>query len=260
MADILDSYKPRDISDYTKNSINGDGVFDKMMQAAECHIQDEYKHNRITGSNYATVYMQVMNTIIQTASQFTLAQDTTLLELEKLKFEREKLKFEIEKLKAETDLAKANIKLAEAQLELERNKLPLLLAQIAAEQAKTRDVIDNGEEVREGETSNIHGLSRVQIDIHRKSIDTANKNEALTLAKELCVNPFSIIESSEGIGASFYGLNGGNVVSYLNEVRKAYGMTELNTTTYAGEHAKYKDKWAPGKSIAEDNDTDSSED
>ena len=259
MTDILDSYKPRDISNYTKNSINGDGVFDKMMQAAECHIQDEYKHNRITGSNYATVYMQVMNTIIQTASQFTLAQDTTLLELEKLKFEREKLKFEIEKLKAETDLAKANVDLAKAQLEIEKAKLPLILAQIATEQAKTRDVIDNGEECYEGEISNIHGMGKWQIKQTEAGIDTGNKAAAVTLAKEFCTVPFTTIESAEGIGASFYGLNGSNTVSYLNELRKAYGMPELNTTTYAGEHAKYRDKWAPGKSIADD-DSESSED
>ena len=258
MADLLDTYTPRNISDYTKNSINGDGVFDKMMQAAECHIQDEYKHNRITGANYAQTYMQVMNTVIQTASQFTLAQDSTLLELEKLKFERERLKFEIEKLKAETELAKANIDLAKAQLDLEKAKLPFLLAQIAAEQAKTRDIIDNGEEVREGETSNIHGMCRVQIDQLLAGIDSGKKASAVALAKEFCTGPFSVIESAEGIGASYYGLNGSNTIAYLNELRRAYGMPEINTTTYAGEHAKYKDKWAPGKSVADDDSDDSS--
>ena len=39
-----------------------------------------------------------------------------------------------------------------------------------------------------------------------------------------------------------------------------FRMKEINTTSsYAGEHAKYKDYWAPGKSIAEDDDTDSDE-
>lgn len=254
MADILDSYKPRDISDYTKNSVNGDGVFDKMMQAAECHIQDEYKHNRITGSNYATVYMQVMNTIIQTASQFTLAQDTTWLELEKLKLEREKLAYEMEKLKAETELAKAQCEIAKTQIEVEKAQIPLIKAQTLVEQSKVMDVIESGEPIYEGDKTNIHGIGRGQLDTSIKAIDTATKNEAVTLAKEFCTGPFSIIESSEGIGASFYGLNGGNTIAYLNELRKAYGMPEINTTTYAGEHAKYKDKWAPGKSIADDND------
>lgn len=259
MADILDSYKPRDISDYTKNSLTGDGVFDRMMQAAECHIQDEYIKNRITGSNYATAYIQIMNTVIQTAAQFTLTQDNSLLELEKLKFEREKLKFEVEKLKAETDLAKANVKLAEAQLEIEKAKLPLILAQIATEQAKTKDVIDNGEECYEGEISNIHGMGKWQIKQTEAGIDTGNKAAAVTLAKEFCTGPFSVIESAEGIGASYFGLNGSNTVAYLNELRRAYNMPEINTTTYAGEHAKYRDKWAPGKSIA-DGDSESSED
>ena len=258
MADLLDTYTPRSISDYTKNSINGDGVFDKMMQAAECHIQDEYKHNRITGANYAQTYMQIMNTVIQTAAQFTLSQDQTWLELEKLKFEREKLKYEIEKLKAEVELSKAQVDLAKAQLEVEKAKLPYIKAQTLVEQSKVMDIIESGEPVYEGDKTNIHGIGRSELDAHVKAIDSATKNEAITLAKELTVNPFSIIESSEGIGSSYYGLNGGNTVSYLNEVRKAFGMKEINTTSsYAGEHAKYKDYWAPGKSIADDDDDDS---
>lgn len=253
--------KPKTIRDFTTGTNNGTGVFDIMMTAVEGHIQEEYKKQRITGANYAQTYLQSLQTVLQVAGQFTLSQDQTWLELEKLKLERDKLAYEIDKLKAEAELSRAQVNLAKAQLEVEKAKIPLYKAQTVTEQAKTMDIIDSGEDVYNGDKTNIHGLSRQELEASKAAIDTQNKTNAINLAKELTVNPFSIIESSEGIGSSYYGLNGGNVVSYLNEVRKAFGMKEINTTSsYAGEHAKYKDYWAPGKSIAEDNDTDSSED
>lgn len=253
--------KPKTIRDFTTGTNNGTGVFDIMMTAVEGHIQEEYKSQRITGSNYAQIYLQSLQTVLQVAGQFTLSQDQTWLELEKLKLERDKLAYEIEKLKADAELARAQVEIAKAQIEVEKAKLPLIKAQTLVEQSKVMDIIDSGESVYEGDKTNIHGLGRSQLDQAASAIDSQNKANAINLAKELTVNPFSIIESSEGIGSSYYGLNGGNTVSYLNEVRKAFGMKEINTTSsYAGEHAKYKDYWAPGKSIAEDNDTDSSED
>lgn len=254
--------KPKTIRDFTTGTNNGTGVFDVMMTAVEGHIQEEYKKQRITGANYAQTYLQSLQTVLQVAGQFTLSQDQTWLELEKLKLERDKLAYEIEKLKADAELARAQVEVAKAQIEVEKAKLPYIKAQTLVEQSKVMDVIESGEPVYEGDKTNIHGIGRSELDAHVKAIDTANKTEAITLAKELTVNPFSIIESSEGVGASYYGLNGGNTVSYLNEVRKAFGMKEINTTSsYAGEHAKYKDYWAPGKSVAEDDeDTESSED
>jgi len=251
--------KPKTIRDFTTGTNNGTGVFDIMMTAVEGHIQEEYKKQRITGANYAQAYIQSIQSVLQVAGQFTLTQDTTWLELEKLKLERAKLAYELEKLKAEADLAKAQVELAKAQIEVEKSRLPLVKAQTLVEQSKVMDIIDSGEPVYDGDKTNIHGIGRTQIDTSHKAIDTANKNEAITLAKEFCVTPFSIIESSEGIGSSYYGLNGGNTVSYLNEVRKAYGMKEINlNSAYAGEHAKYRDYWAPGKSIASDDDDDDS--
>lgn len=252
--------KPKTIRDFTTGTNNGTGVFDIMMTAVEGHIQEEFKSQRITGSNYAQIYLQTLQSVLQVAGQFTLSQDQTWLELEKLKLERDKLAYEIDKLKAEAELARAQVEIAKAQIEVEKAKLPLIKAQTLTEQAKTMDIIDSGEDIYNGDKTNIHGLGRAQLDQTASAIDSQNKANAINLAKELTVNPFSIIESSEGIGSSYYGLNGGNTVSYLNEVRKAFGMKEINTTSsYAGEHAKYKDYWAPGKSIAEDDDTDSDE-
>ena len=249
--------RAKNIDDLTENSLNGKGVFDRLMGSVELHIQDEFKKNRITGNNYAQAYLGALQSVLQFATQFTLQCDMPLIELEKLRLEREKMELElkrieaeIKKINAEIDLTNAQIKLAEAELKLKEAQLPLIEAQVLAEQAKTRDIIDSTEEVTDG--TNIHGLFGWQIRQAIETIDNSKKAAAVSLAKHFCVDPFSTIEASEGIGASYYGLNGGNSIEYLNALRKAFGLSELGTTKYSNEHKEYMNEYAPDKKLDSD--------
>ena len=47
-------------------------------------------------------------------------------------------------------------------------------------------------------------------------------------------------------------LNGGNSIVYINNLRKAFGLQELDTTTYAGAHKQYMDKYAPDVKLETD--------
>lgn len=249
-------FKPKDINDFTKNTLTGNGVFDRMMNAVELHIQDEYKKNRITGANYANVYLSAMQAVLQTATQFTLSQDESWINLEKLKLEREKLAVEIELQRAQLEVTKAELEIKKAELEINKAKLEQEKANIPLIQAKTRDIVDNGEECYEGSISNIHGELGQQIAASKATIDNANKAASMQLAKEFCVSPFATIEASEGVGASYYGLNGGNTIDYLNNLRDAFGMKKLDTKKYSGEHENYRNCWAPGVSIGEESDSE----
>ena len=243
--------KPKDINDLTKGSLTGSGVFDVLMASAELHIQDEYKKQRITGSNYATTYLGIIQTVLQLSTQFVLQQDNSWIELEKLKLEKEKEKEQqlvIKKEETKNKLLKRRV----AQLEQEKQKIPLIKAQALTELAKTKDIIPNDEECYDGENSNIHGVLGQEIKASKATVDNANKASYLSLAKDLAVTPFATIESAEGVGASYYGLNGGNSVEYLNALRRAFGITELNTSKYSGEHEQYRNHWAPGASVNDD--------
>ena len=55
------------ISELTTNSIPGTGVFDVLMSAMSKHILEEYRQNRITGKEYATVYLGAMTAVLQQA-------------------------------------------------------------------------------------------------------------------------------------------------------------------------------------------------
>ena len=56
----------------TENVIKGDGVFDKMMETVNKHIDAQYKLGRITGSDYSSVYLGGMQSAMAESMKFVL--------------------------------------------------------------------------------------------------------------------------------------------------------------------------------------------
>lgn len=67
-ADIL-------TSDITNDA--GTGVFDKLMAAVNAQIETQYLNNRITGSDYANVYLGSMQAVLQQSVQYVLQEQLT---------------------------------------------------------------------------------------------------------------------------------------------------------------------------------------
>lgn len=53
----------------------GEGLFDDLMRGYKHHLQEEYKANRITGSDYAKAYVALTESAMQNASNFLLQRD-----------------------------------------------------------------------------------------------------------------------------------------------------------------------------------------
>ena len=66
------SITPVDATELTDGNINGNGVFDILMNTVKNHIQKEYDAGRITGKEYATVYISAMTNAMQSAVQYIL--------------------------------------------------------------------------------------------------------------------------------------------------------------------------------------------
>ena len=139
----------------------GTGVLDVLMNSVKLHLQEEYDKNRLSGAEYATVYVALTDSVINNSVQFLLNKD-------KVKWDA--INAQVTAIKANTDLAKARIEyettmvakaVAEAQLatgkinlkatEVNIQKLEyevdnllnkqneLLKAQVAKEYAATED-------------------------------------------------------------------------------------------------------------------------
>lgn len=61
--------------------VTGDGVFDDLMEVMNAHLEAQYKLGRITGTDYATVYLGAMQATVAQAVTFLLGQEKTNAEL-----------------------------------------------------------------------------------------------------------------------------------------------------------------------------------
>jgi hypothetical protein len=55
---------------------NGTGVFDLLMVAVEKHITEQYASGRITGNDFATVYLGAMQAVLQQSVQFLMEEQS----------------------------------------------------------------------------------------------------------------------------------------------------------------------------------------
>ena len=101
-----------DIADFSNGQIDntnsqdpkweGTGIFDIIIKAANENIKIQHKTSRITGAEYAEVYLGTMQSAISEAMKFVLQNDTLAKELE-LK------QAQIAKINAERDLVNAQL-------------------------------------------------------------------------------------------------------------------------------------------------------
>jgi len=134
-SDLYTDVNTVTLLDLTEVAIDGEGVFDKLMQAMDEHIQREYKGNRITGDQYAKVYTDVSTAVLGQSVSFLLQKDQSkwaaitaqmqariaeiqateaLINLEKTKVEAQQAVFEMQNAGAQYALTKMNIANADA--------------------------------------------------------------------------------------------------------------------------------------------------
>ena len=100
----------------TEKTLDGEGVFDRLMAAARVHLDREYTLGRIKGPEYAEVYLGALTAVMDQSVKFLLERDIADLRLEMMALEREKLAFERDKAAAEIPLIQAQTALANRQV------------------------------------------------------------------------------------------------------------------------------------------------
>lgn len=62
-------------ADLTSQQVGGTGTFDVIMKANRAHLKEEYDAGRITGDQYAKVYVELTTAALSSAVQFLLGKD-----------------------------------------------------------------------------------------------------------------------------------------------------------------------------------------
>ena len=144
---------PITLPELTQATMEGTGVFDTLMRAMKTHVEREYREGRIKGTDYATVYLGAMQSVLDSSLRFLLEKDQANLQAEKIKaevelaaaqkalVEQQVLNAVVEnavllaqecKLKAEFDLIKEQVLKSAAETELLNQKLLTEKAQVTA--------------------------------------------------------------------------------------------------------------------------------
>lgn len=157
------------IEDLTQVHIGGSGVFDKMMQAVNLHIDAQYKQGRITGDQFGKVYAEVISGVMAQAANFTLQMNTSKWQaiaaqmearsaevnattarvlLEKAKMDAQASSYQMQTLRAgyalsKMQIANANVQhlLLSSQVEEQRYKVTELLPITKDQQQYTLDTL-----------------------------------------------------------------------------------------------------------------------
>ena len=74
------------------NVVTGSGIFDDMMETVNAHMAAQFNLGRITGSDYATVYLTAIQATVQQAVAFTIGAQKGNAE-EALLFQKEVTEF-----------------------------------------------------------------------------------------------------------------------------------------------------------------------
>lgn len=119
------------------SAVDGTGVFDVLMAANKAHIEAEYNKGRITGADYSTVYLGMVQATLQASVQFLVQREKIALEAELLRKQidnevkqGELIDAQVCKLKAEFDLTMAMITKTGKESDLLAQKILTEKAQI----------------------------------------------------------------------------------------------------------------------------------
>lgn len=78
-----------DLTNITKVSLDGDGIFDVLMRTLRLHMVDSMEKSELTQSQVGAIYSSTLPSIIQEALQYDLQRQTTEQQLQTVKFERD---------------------------------------------------------------------------------------------------------------------------------------------------------------------------
>ena len=131
----LPAIAPISNEDLTTKVVNGTGIFDELMTAAHAHLDQEWGKQRITGTQYAEVYLGQMTAVLQQSVAFLVQRDA--LYLNNLLTQAQ-----IDKANKELALLDKQIELIEAQIASQEANNTLIAQKVKTEKAQIQDTVD----------------------------------------------------------------------------------------------------------------------
>ncbi|EAA6070270.1 hypothetical protein DNY80_24455 [Salmonella enterica subsp. enterica serovar Kentucky] len=140
MADVI--ITPITNEDLTTKVVDGTGIFDELMTAANAHLDSQFKNERITGTQYAEVYLGQLQAVLANAVQFLIERDKTYLNNLLINAQIELANKQVELAEKQLEQADKQLELLEKQIELQQAQSDLARQKIKTEIAQIADAVD----------------------------------------------------------------------------------------------------------------------
>lgn len=191
---------PLDVTELTTAEIAGTGVFDVLMRSVKNHVQEEHAKSRITGKEYATVYLEALQSTMAQSIEYLLRAKTLGFELDNLgkqgvlldhqaeiAIKDAQLKFaQIAQTQAQTELTEQQTKSAEA----EAHKIPVEISllrsnlELASVEKDLRIAqVGLAETEKDIAVYNLANKTPVEVELLQAQTDNAQSQIALTEAQ-----------------------------------------------------------------------------
>ena len=131
----LPAIAPISNEDLTTKVVNGTGIFDELMTAAHAHLDQEWGKQRITGTQYAEVYLGQMTAVLEQSVAFLVQRDSIYLN-------NLLTQAQIDKANKELVLLDKQIELIEAQIASQEANNTLIVQKVKTEKAQIQDIVD----------------------------------------------------------------------------------------------------------------------
>lgn len=106
------------IGEFTESTVNGNGVFDLLMRANKAHLEQEYSQQRIRGTEYATVYLGMLDSTMKISLDFFVQQRKLGLEAALLDVQLKIAEIELQKAAVELQIAELQAQKIPAEIEV----------------------------------------------------------------------------------------------------------------------------------------------
>lgn len=137
-VDVEEKVKDLDNSTLTERIVDGRGVFDWLASATFNQLDMVRKKELIDKSDFANVYTQSLNQVLQVASQFTLERDKTYWANLLVRSQMAQANVQALLAKAQLITLPIEVKLKYAQLHAQIQQMKLLGYQVEAEKARIK--------------------------------------------------------------------------------------------------------------------------
>lgn len=128
--------------DLTTKVVDGTGIFDELMTAANAHLSTQWDMERITGTQYAEVYLGQLTAVLQQAVTFLIEKDKTYLNNLLINAQMELANKQIELADKELEKADKEIELLDKQIQLQELNKELIAQKVKTEKAQIADTVD----------------------------------------------------------------------------------------------------------------------